>query len=164
LLDGDISQGVSFNNELGIHKYMSPFYYPEDPNYGPLPFSIIDPKIQAVNSNIPFKVADLGLRNKVMGNSGGYSRSQTIPMYPWKKTSPTFGTRNNSWDASDGTSMKIITNKSQPGPIIVPPTGPIVDIPSTSEVSMGYYHYYFGLYQGNNAYDKFVNGYMPPTD
>ena len=48
--------------------------------------------------------------------------------------------------------------------IIVPPTGPIVDIPSTSEVSMGYYHYYFGLYQGNNAYDKFVNGYMPPTD
>ena len=23
---------------------------------------------------------------------------------------------------------------------------------------MGYYHYYFGLYQGNNAYDKFVNG------
>ena len=44
-----------------------------------------------------------------------------------------------------------------------PPMGPIIgEVPTGSLVSMGFFHFYFGLYQGNNAYDKFVNKYMPP--
>jgi len=165
LLDGDISQAIAFNNEIGVHKYMSPFYYPEDPNYGPLPPTIIDVEINDAFANKPIIISNQGLRTKIMGDSTGYAFSQTIPYYPWMKTSPQFGTLNNNWDAVDSTSMTIISNRAQPGPIIVPPTGPIIPlIPTTNEVSMGYYHYYFGLYQGNNAYDKFINGYMPPLD
>ena len=165
LLDGDIAQAVSFNNEMSIFKYQSPFYYPTDPNYGPLPPAIIDPNINNLYAKKEMKVDSMDLRSKLMGQSGGYAYSQVIPYYPWKKTNVNFGDRNNNWDAADNSTMSLVVNKAQPGPIIVPPTGPIPDlIPSSSEVSMGYYHYYFGLYQGNNAYDKFVNGYMPPLD
>lgn len=166
LLDGDISQAIAFNNEMAVHKYQSPFYYPTDPNYGPLPPAIIDGDINNTYANKEMKVDSMNLRTRLMGGPAGYSRSQTIPYYPWKKdVGVNFGDRNNNWDAEDGSTLSIITNKAQPGPIILPATGPIpYGIPSGNEASFGFYHFYFGLYQGNNAYDKFINGYMPPLD
>jgi hypothetical protein len=162
LLDGDIAQAIGFNSEMGIYKYQNPFYFPDDPNYGPLPPTILDPDIKNTFAKKEFKISNMEMRKNIMGGQFGYAASQTIPYYPWKKMGPLFGDYNNNWDAERGSTISVITNKAQPGPIILPPTGPIIPgVPSTNEVSFGFYHYYFGLYQGNNAFDKFINNYKP---
>ena len=162
LLDGDIAQAIAFNSEMGIYKYTNPFYFPDDPNYGPLPPAILDTDVGIKFAKKEFKVSNMGIRKDIMGGQFGYTSSQTIPYYPWNKTGPLFGDYDNNWAAEQGSTINVVSNKAQPGPVIIPPTGPIIPgVPSTNEVSLGFYHYYFGLYQGNNAFDKFINGYKP---
>jgi hypothetical protein len=159
LLDGDIAQLVSSNSEIGTYKFPSLFYYPQDKNYGPLPPNVIDGNIDKSFTNIASVVSDNTLRDYLVGGTNGYPKTQEIPYYGWKKPLASFGNYNNDWDR-----VTILTKQAQPGITLVPPYAPINDISPYNALSIGFYHYYFGLYQGNNAYDQFVNKYMPPID
>ena len=162
LLDGDISQAVALNNELGLYKYQSPLQFPSDPQYGPLPTGMIDPDIGTTFALKEMKITPDNVRADVIGGNNGYTFAQQIPYYPWTKTNQTFGDRNNNWQT---TQANLITNRNQPGILVEPKTGPIFyGIPQGTELSFGYFHYYFGLYQGNTAYDEFVNKYIPPIE
>ena len=159
LLDGDIAQFVSSNNEIGTYKFPSLFYYPQDANYGPLPIGVLDSNITKTTLKISSEISDNTLRSYVVGDINGYPKSQSIPYYGWKKPLASFGNYNNDWDR--GT---ILRTPAQPGITLIPPYAPINNISPYGFVSVGFYHYYFGLYQGNNSYDQFVNKYMPPID
>jgi len=159
LLDGDIAQFISSNNEVGTYKYPSLFYYPQDANYGPLPPGVIDSNITKTTVKIASKVSDHVLRDFIVGDLNGYPRTQEIPYYAWKKPLASFGDYNNDWDR-----VNILSTTAQPGKTIVPPYAPINNVSPYDAISVGFYHYYFGLYQGNNAYDQFVNKYMPPVE
>jgi hypothetical protein len=164
LLDGDIAQFVASNNEMGTYKFYSLFYYPQDPNYGPLPLGIIDDgtpggPIRKTTIRIPSVVSDSQLRDYLVGDTNGYPKSQEIPYYGWKKPLASFGNYDNDWDRN-----VILTSLAQPGKSLVPPYAPINAVSPYNAISVGFYHYYFGLYQGNNAYDQFVNKYMPPVE
>ena len=170
LLDGDIAQFVASNNEFGIYKFKSLFYDPTEPNYGPLPNTIVDPRI--VNSSspstvtlIPSLVSDLELRNYLIGNNGGYSRSQSVPYIAWSKTNPTGGNWDNHWDMDNVRTIRL-QDGIVPLTIPTPPPYTPIDMGTATgqQTSSGFFHYYFGLYQGNNAYDQYVNKYMPPLD
>ena len=159
LLDGDIAQLVASNNEIGTYKFPSLFYYPQDTNYGPLPGGVIDSRINKKILKIPSKISDDKLRDYLVGDTNGYPKTQIIPYYGWQKPLASFGDYDNDWDR-----VTILSTQAQPGKSIVPPFAPINPVSPYNSISTGFYHYYFGLYQGNNAYDQFVNKYMPPID
>jgi|TARA_B110000240_G_scaffold81275_1_gene92718 hypothetical protein len=159
LLDGDIAQLVSSNNEIGTYKFPSLFYHPQDPNYGPLPPGVVDSRITKTSLKIASVVSDNTLRNLVVGGLNGYPKTQDIPYYGWKKPLASFGNFDNDWDRAT-----VLTASAQPGSTIIPPYAPINNVSPYGALSVGFYHYYFGLYQGNNAYDQFVNKYMPPVE
>ena len=162
LLDGDISQALALNSEFGIYKYQSPMNYPTDPQYGPLPPNMIDGDIGTTFARKEMKITPDNLRADLIGQNNGYTFSQQIPYYPWLKKNPVFGDWNNDWDTAESA---LLTNRAQPGILIQPKTGPIfADIPQGESMSFGFFHYYFGLYQGDTAYDEFVNKYMPPIE
>ena len=110
LLDGDIAQFVSSNNEIGTYKFPSLFYYPQDKNYGPLPLQVIDGNINKTFTEIASVVSDNTLRDYLVGGTNGYPKTQEIPYYGWKKPLASFGNYNNDWDRAS-----ILTTSAQPG-------------------------------------------------
>ena len=134
VLDGDIAQAFSQNNQFGIAEFVTPQEFQQSLNNPPgttvqiaaenNPFYwncllVGSPQCQGTTSAgicvIDFKVEEQTLRDCLLGGDTGICTginwTQIVPYYPWDNGPAPFGDQQNYWDTNT-----IITINHQPSP------------------------------------------------
>ena len=144
IVDGDIAQALSQNNEYGIAEFINPDELnqsigstnPVNPGLAeinnPFYYSLQVSNVansegtnNAGNTTIPFKIDDNQVRFCILGGDQGICTgkkyAQITPYYPWRHNGGTqpYGNRDNFWmngvaGSPYGTNIEVIS--SQPGP------------------------------------------------
>ncbi len=188
-IDGDIAQLFSINSEFGVEGFGDDFYDDNDIWISSNGDPILGLFFTSSTVNRVIVSPGVVTFTPTLSNYFGYQKTQEVPFYKWKlnDTNSIFGNEKNEWNSN----TPFYSQKYQSLSFIHPPISEYFNIQSNngkrgfiynSDPSTGYgvsnwpqsqsqsflvgapYHFYFGLYKGKSAINRYITKYILNKD